>query len=94
MRILLWLIALRSDQKFRVGALYIQGTKWSTGYNKSASYGEHAEDVAIRNFQRKYGITPIGGTMYCTYSPCSNCCKTIEVHAMKSKYVSKYRGKL
>ena len=94
MRMLLWLIALRSDQRFRVGALYIQGTKWATGYNKSASYGEHAEDRAIRNFELKYGVTPIGGTMFCTYSPCSCCTKTLEKHAMKSKYVAKYKGSL
>lgn len=94
MRILLKLIASGSSEKYKVGALYIKGLKWSIGYNTSADYGSHAEDHAISNFEKKYGIKAESGTMYCTYSPCSHCTITLKTRNMRSKYVSKYTGKL
>lgn len=93
-RLILKIIAFPSPEKYQVGALYIQGWRWSTGYNKSKAYGDHAEDVAVKDYVRKYGEEPQGGTMYCTLSPCSRCTKTINKYKMKSVYVHKYTGKL
>lgn len=93
-RLILTLVALRSPERWKVGALYVEGLKWSTGYNTSADYGHHAEDLAVENFMKKYGKKPKGGTMYCTFSPCTNCVKTLKSHNMTSKYLKKYRGKL
>ena len=94
LRLLMYIIAFRSPEKWKVGALYVQGFKWSVGYNTSAEYGSHAEDHAIANFLQKYAIQPSNGTMYCTWSPCTNCTKTLKKHNMKSVYVDKYTGKL
>ena len=94
MRLILWIIALYSPERWRVGALYVQGLKWSVGYNTSTAYGEHAEDLAIAHFKKKYGIDPDGGVMYCTFSPCSHCSKTLEQYDMNSRYVKRYTGKL
>jgi len=93
-RLLLSIIASHSPEKWKVGAIYVQGFRWSTGYNKSRAYGDHAEDWAVINFRRKYGVEPKNGTMYCTWSPCTNCAKTLEKHVMKSWYVERYTGKL
>jgi len=93
-KIILNRVSRKSPEKFKVGALYIQGWRWSTGFNTSRRYGSHAEDMAIRRFKDKYGVEPKGGTMYCTLSPCTVCTKTLERHNMVSKYKLKYNGKL
>lgn len=94
LKLMLEWVARRSPERFKVGAIYVQGWRWSTGYNKSQEYGEHAEDVAIANFRRKYKIEALGGTMYCTYTPCTCCTDTLEQRWIHSIGVSKYTGKL
>jgi pyrimidine deaminase RibD-like protein len=89
-----WLVARLSPEKYKVGAIYIEGRKYSAGYNRSAAYGDHAEDMAVEWFIRKYGVEPNGGTMWCTFSPCTNCEETVAKYNMKSKYIKKYAGKL
>jgi len=87
----LGIICLKSQEKYKVGALYVQGFKFSIGYNKSSSYEGHAEMVAIKNYRRKYKREPFGGTMYCTLSPCSQCARRIT--EFKSIYIYKYAEK-
>lgn len=93
-KLILWVIALRSPEKYRVGALYIQGRKFAKGYNTLSHYGWHAEDMAMKRFKEKYGIEATGGTMYCTYSPCTVCKEKLEKRFINSVYVYKYAGKL
>jgi len=91
---LLHSVAAFSDQPYKVGAIYVQGWRVSYGYNVSAAYGCHAEDITIRRFEILYGRPAIGGTMYCTYSACSHCAKTLKQKDMANVYASKYTGKL
>jgi deoxycytidylate deaminase len=93
-KFILKLIARKSPEPYKVGALYIRGFKWSTGYNTSAAYGKHAEDMALDNFKKKYNLEPGTGTIWCSYSPCSHCKKTLSGRDIKSKFLIPYRGKL
>ena len=93
-KFILRMIARKSPEPYKVGALYIQGFRWSTGYNTSVAYGKHAEDMALDNFQKKYNLEPKGGTMWCSYSPCSYCKNTLSGKDIKSKFLVTYLGKL
>jgi deoxycytidylate deaminase len=89
-----WLVSQMSKEQYKVGAIYIEGWRYSVGYNKSAAYGDHAEDMAIKWFIRKYKRVPNNGTMYCTWSPCSQCDILLQKYNIKIWYVEKYLGKL
>ena len=91
---LLRLVARNSPEKWKVGAIYVQGWRVSWGYNTSATYGQHAEDMALRRFESWYKKKPSKGTMYCTFSPCSVCSRKLRIKDIKSVYVFKYKGRL
>lgn len=84
----------KSPCRTKVGALYMQDGKWALGYNKSPAYGDHAEDVALANYQKKYGIEPKGGTMFCTLSACTGCARVLRERDIISVYLTSYTGKL
>ena len=88
------LIAKKSKERYKVGAIYRQGWRVSWGYNISATYGHHAEDMALRRFESWYGKKPSKGTMYCTFSPCNVCSRTLGQAGITSVYINKYTGKL
>ena len=91
---LLHSVAAFSPEPYKVGAIYVQGWRVSYGYNTSAAYGCHAEDMAIRRWEKLYRRPAVGGTMYCTYSACSHCTKTLNNRDMVNVYTTKYTGKL
>jgi deoxycytidylate deaminase len=94
LRQLLRVVAAPSPERHQVGAIYRQGWRVMWGYNTSSTYGCHAEDTVIRRFEKIYRIKAVGGVMYCTWSPCSHCTKTLVGRSMTSKYISRYTGKL
>ena len=94
LKTLLKIVARNSPEQWKVGAIYIQGWRVSWGYNTSANYGQHAEDMALGRFESWYKKKPTKGTMYCTFSPCSVCSKTLSEVGITSVYVRKYTGKL
>jgi hypothetical protein len=91
---LLKVVSLRSPEYWKVGAIYRKGWKISWGYNKSAVYGQHAEDMAISRFEKWYKEEAKGGVMWCTFSACTCCTKNLKARNMHSSYVHKYVGKL
>ena len=92
--VLLKIIARKSPERYKVGAIYRQGWRVSWGYNTSASYGQHAEDMALLRFIKWYNKVPKSGTMYCTYSPCTVCEKNVKERNINVRYVTKYTCKL
>ena len=94
MKYLLYFISRNSPEPYKVGAIYLQGLRWSIGYNTSRAYGSHAEDSAIQAFKKKYSTDPTGGVMWCTLSACSHCTKTLEKYKIRSRYLYKYTGAL
>jgi len=94
MTVLLKSVANLSPDKYKVGAIYVQGWRISFGYNTSRDYGSHAEDMAIRMFEKLYKPRAQKGTMYCTWSPCSVCAKNLFNLGIRPWYLDRYTGKL
>jgi hypothetical protein len=92
--VLLFLVSRRSPELWKVGAIYRKGWRISWGYNNSSKYGQHAEDMAISRFERWYKQPAKGGVLWCTFSPCTHCTKTLKKREIYSSYVFKYTGKL
>ena len=87
--------AANSPEPYKVGAVYIapDGTQVA-GFNHHRDYNGHAEITAIRLYEKQTFKKAKGGLMYCTWSPCSGCKKTLEALGIKSVYLNEYLGKL
>jgi hypothetical protein len=95
MKYLAKIVSFCSRERYKVGAIYVQGWRLSWGWNTNSSYGSHAEDEALERFSRFYpGVNISHGTMYCSWSPCKNCTKVLDLLNITSVYLTEYKGKL
>ena len=87
--------AILSNERYQVGALYIapDGVE-STGHNHHPNYCGHAEVAAIRKYEKANFKRAVGGAMYCTLSPCTECAKLLAERGMEIHFVNEYTGKL